>query len=156
MRYLGRQSAADARQWCVGTAIGLAVERAVAAGLAATSCSVAARLGQRVGRGLDRGRIGETYLVGADGEKSNKDIIELILRLMDRPSDAYDRVTDRAAHDMRYAIDPAKLRTELNWRPIFRDVEAGIAATIEWYRANESWWAPAKERVEAFYASKGQ
>lgn len=105
---------------------------------------------------LDKGVIGETYLIGADGEKDNKTVVELILMLMGQPSDAYDHVTDRAGHDLRYAIDSTKLRTELGWQPQYRDFEAGLAATIDWYKANEAWWAADKDGVEAFYASKGQ
>jgi len=105
---------------------------------------------------LDRGQIGETYLIGADGEKNNKDVVELILQTMGQPADAYDHVTDRAGHDLRYAIDSTRLRTELGWQPQFQDFEAGLAATIDWYREHEAWWAPAKDATEAFYASKGQ
>ncbi|KXC04669.1 dTDP-glucose 4,6-dehydratase [Microbacterium hominis] len=105
---------------------------------------------------LDKGVIGETYLIGADGEKDNKTVVELILELMGQPADAYGHVTDRAGHDLRYAIDSTKLRTELGWTPQYRDFEAGLAATIDWYRTNEAWWAAAKDGVEAFYASKGQ
>jgi dTDP-glucose 4,6-dehydratase len=105
---------------------------------------------------LEKGVIGETYLIGADGEKDNKTVVELILEIMGQPADAYDHVTDRAGHDLRYAIDSRKLRTELGWAPQYRDFEAGLAATIDWYRQNEAWWAPAKDGVEAFYASKGQ
>ena len=105
---------------------------------------------------LERGRIGETYLIGADGEKSNKEVVELILALMGQPTDAYDHVTDRAGHDLRYAIDSTKLRTELGWTPHYRDFESGLAATIDWYRDHEAWWAPAKDATEAFYAAKGQ
>ncbi len=105
---------------------------------------------------LDKGVIGETYLIGADGEKNNKDVVELILTQMGQPRDAYDHVTDRAGHDLRYAIDSTKLRTELGWMPAYSDFETGLANTIDWYRNNEAWWAPAKDGVEAFYASKGQ
>jgi dTDP-glucose 4,6-dehydratase len=105
---------------------------------------------------IDRGVIGETYLIGADGERDNKQVVELILELMRQPRDAYDLVTDRAGHDLRYAIDSTKLRTELGWMPRYGDFEAGLAATIEWYRTHEHWWAPAKDTTEAFYASKGQ
>ncbi|MEN4474053.1 dTDP-glucose 4,6-dehydratase [Mycolicibacterium cosmeticum] len=105
---------------------------------------------------LENGRIGETYLVGADGERDNKTVVEMILTLMGQPADAYDRVTDRAGHDLRYAIDSTKLREELGWRPRYDDFESGLAATIQWYRENEAWWGPAKDATEAFYARLGQ
>jgi len=105
---------------------------------------------------LEKGEIGQTYLIGADGEKNNKDVVELILTLMGQDPTAYDHVTDRAGHDLRYAIDSTRLRTELGWQPTYRDFEAGLAATIEWYRQSEAWWGPSKDATEAFYAGKGQ
>ena len=105
---------------------------------------------------LAAGEIGETYLIGADGEKNNQTVIEQILTLMGHPADAYDHVNDRPGHDLRYAIDATKLRTELGWQPTYRDFDAGLAATIDWYRANEAWWRPQKAAVEAKYAAQGQ
>lgn len=104
---------------------------------------------------LEGGRIGETYLIGADGEKNNKSVVELILTLMGKDPSDYDHVNDRAGHDLRYAIDSSKLRTELGWAPAFSDFAEGLEATIAWYRDNEAWWAPSKDSTEAFYASKG-
>ncbi|MDX2026866.1 dTDP-glucose 4,6-dehydratase [Microcella sp.] len=105
---------------------------------------------------LEKGRIGETYLIGADGEKSNKEVVELILTTLGQPADAYDHVTDRPGHDLRYAIDSSKLRTELGWAPRYSDFAAGLAATIDWYRDHDAWWAPQKDATEARYRAQGQ
>ena len=105
---------------------------------------------------LERGRIGETYLIGADGEQNNKDVIELILELTGQDPKAYDHVSDRPGHDMRYAIDASKLREELGWTPRYESFRDGLAATVDWYRANESWWRPQKDATEAKYAALGR
>jgi dTDP-glucose 4,6-dehydratase len=105
---------------------------------------------------LEQGRLGETYLIGADGERSNKEIIALLLELMGRPADWYDHVDDRPGHDLRYAIDSGKLRSETGWAPRYGDLRAGLEATVEWYEANEAWWKATKERTEATYARIGR
>ncbi|MDP5183811.1 dTDP-glucose 4,6-dehydratase [Blastococcus sp. BMG 814] len=105
---------------------------------------------------LDRGRSGETYLIGADGEKNNREVLALVLELTGQPADAFDSVTDRAGHDLRYAIDATKLRTELGWTPRYTEFRDGLAATIDWYREHEAWWRPLKDGVEAAYAAQGQ
>ncbi|HSY15576.1 MAG TPA: dTDP-glucose 4,6-dehydratase [Jatrophihabitantaceae bacterium] len=105
---------------------------------------------------LDRGRLGETYLIGADGEANNLSVVRTLLRLLDKPEDWFDFVGDRPGHDLRYAIDSAKLRAELGWAPEFSDLEAGLANTIAWYRDNEAWWEPQKEATERSYAGLGR
>lgn len=105
---------------------------------------------------IEKGEIGQTYLIGADGEKNNKDVVELILTQMGRPADAYDQVIDRPGHDLRYAIDSSKLRSELGWEPQFSNFEQGLADTIAWYRDNEDWWRPQKDATEAKYKVQGQ
>ncbi len=105
---------------------------------------------------LEKGAIGETYLIGADGEQNNKDVIEEILTVMGQPRDGYEHVVDRPGHDLRYAIDSSRLRSELGWEPKFTDFKQGLRATVDWYRANEAWWGPQKRSTEAKYAKQGQ
>jgi dTDP-glucose 4,6-dehydratase len=101
---------------------------------------------------LDKGRNGETYLIGADGERSNREVVEALLEAFGQPRDAFDLVPDRPGHDLRYAIDSTKLRTELGWTPRFTEFADGLAATVQWYRDNEDWWRPQKQATEAKYA----
>ena len=105
---------------------------------------------------LARGVPGETYLVGADGERDNVTVMRDILEAMGQPADAFDWVRDRPGHDRRYAIDSTKLRRELGWAPRHTDFAEGLAQTIRWYADNEAWWRPAKEATEAKYAAQGQ
>ena len=105
---------------------------------------------------LNEGKIGETYLIGADGEKNNKEVLELILKLMGQSADAYDQVKDRPGHDLRYAIDASKLRNELGWESQYTNFEEGLKATIDWYTNHREWWQDQKAAVEAKYAKNGQ
>ena len=105
---------------------------------------------------IDRGRMGETYLIGADGEANNLTVVRTILELMGLPADAFDHVSDRPGHDLRYAIDSSRLRSELGWEPTFGDFRSGLAATIAWYRDNEAWWRPAKLATELRYERLGR
>jgi dTDP-glucose 4,6-dehydratase len=105
---------------------------------------------------LEKGRPGETYLIGADGEQDNRAIVATLLELMGKPADWYDLVTDRPGHDLRYAIDSTKLRTETGWEPRYRDIRSGLAATVDWYTTHEAWWRAEKERTEATYARLGR
>lgn len=105
---------------------------------------------------VERGRIGETYLVGADGERSNLQVVRALLQAFGRDAEDFDHVTDRAGHDLRYAIDSSKLRRELGWEPRYRTFEDGLAATVDWYRSHEEWWRPRKAATEDRYAAAGE
>ncbi len=105
---------------------------------------------------IESGKIGETYLIGANGEKGNKEVLETILELMDKPKDWFEVVNDRPGHDMRYAIDATKIERELGWRPKYTDIKSGLKQTIDWYTNHKDWWQPLKDAVEAKYLEKGQ
>lgn len=105
---------------------------------------------------LTKGEIGETYLIGADGEKNNINVLRAILREMGKDADDFDWVRDRPGHDRRYAIDSSKLRRELGWKPIHTDFDEGLRDTIAWYEGNRDWWEDAKQATEAKYAKQGQ
>ena len=105
---------------------------------------------------LEKGKVGETYLIGAEGEKTNQEVVETILELMGKGKDEYDHVNDRPGHDLRYAIDSTKLRAELGWQPKYTDFKDGLAQTIEWYKQKEDWWKSQKESTEAKYKELGR
>jgi dTDP-glucose 4,6-dehydratase len=109
-----------------------------------------------VRRILEKGRIGQTYLIGAEGERDNRSVLRTLLQMMGRDPDDFDQVADRAGHDLRYAIDPSLLYDELCWAPKHTDFEEGLRATVDWYRANEWWWRPLKDAAEARYEERGQ
>jgi dTDP-glucose 4,6-dehydratase len=105
---------------------------------------------------LEQGRIGETYLIGADGEHSNTEIVAMLLELTGKPADWFEMVPDRPGHDLRYAIDATKLRGETDWRPRYADMRKGLEQTVRWYAEHESWWRPHKDRTEQVYARLGR
>jgi dTDP-glucose 4,6-dehydratase len=105
-------------------------------------------------RVFETGRPGETYNVGGGNERTNLAVVHTICALLDelRPradglpyADQISFVADRPGHDMRYAIDAAKLRTELGWEPR-ETFETGLRKTVAWYLDNESWWGPIQAR----------
>ena len=85
------------------------------------------------------GRTGEVYNVGGHHEKDNLTIVKTILHALDKPESLISFVKDRAGHDRRYAIDPAKMERELGWRPE-TDFKTGIGKTIDWYLSHKTWW----------------
>jgi len=105
---------------------------------------------------LRDGKAGETYLIGADGGLSNREALAHILDVMGMPADFVDFVDDRPGHDLRYAIDPAKLRAELGWSPRYGSFRDGIEATVAWYAGNRAWWESKKADAETFYRSVGR
>ncbi len=104
---------------------------------------------------IEKGEIGETYLIGADGEKNNLGVIREILDAFGLPEDDFEWVKDRPGHDQRYAIDSTKLREKLGWEPKFTDFREGLKETIAWYRENEAWWKPQKAETESKYMKAG-
>jgi dTDP-glucose 4,6-dehydratase len=99
---------------------------------------------------LERGVDGGTYLIGADGERSNLECVRDLNRLFGREPGDVVHVTDRPAHDRRYAIDPSSTLA-LGWRPRYTDFAAGLAATVDWYRDNRDWWETSRKDAELVY-----
>ena len=88
---------------------------------------------------IHKGKIGEVYNVGGHNEKTNLEVVKTILAALDKPESLIEFVTDRPGHDLRYAIDPTKLESELGWKPQYT-FETGIRQTIDWYLNNKEWW----------------
>lgn len=102
---------------------------------------------------IDHGTIGETYLIGAHGEASNRVVVDTLRELIN-PDAPIEYVADRPGHDRRYAIDASSTEA-LGWRPRYRDLAAGLADTVEFYRTNEQWWRKTYAASEARYRQAG-
>jgi dTDP-glucose 4,6-dehydratase len=105
---------------------------------------------------LEKGKLGDTYLIGSGDERNNKEIVEMVLEIMGQPKDAYDHVNDRPGHDLRYSNNSDKLRAELDWKPQYENLREGLEATIAWYKENEWWWKSQKDTTEAKYKVLGR
>lgn len=88
---------------------------------------------------IHKGRLGEVYNIGGHNERTNLEVVKTILHALNKPETLISYVTDRKGHDLRYAIDPTKIETELGWVPRY-NFDTGIAQTIQWYLDNETWW----------------
>jgi dTDP-glucose 4,6-dehydratase len=100
---------------------------------------------------LERGRAGEVYNIGGENERENLDVVKAILAAVGKPESLIQFVKDRPGHDRRYALDSKKAQKELGWHPTV-PFEAGLARTVEWYRANEPWWRAIRdESFDAYY-----
>ncbi len=102
---------------------------------------------------LRKGRIGETYCVGGDGERENIDIVRTLLDILGVGEDRIEYVKDRLGHDRRYAIDFSKIRQELGWEP-FVTLDEGLRQTVEWFKAHEEWWKDVKSGSYREYYGK--
>jgi dTDP-glucose 4,6-dehydratase len=87
---------------------------------------------------LRNGRIGEVYNIGGHNERTNLEVVKTILKELHKPESLINYVTDRAGHDLRYAIDPTKIETELGWKPV-HNFDTGIRETINWYLEHQDW-----------------
>ena len=88
---------------------------------------------------IHKGKVGEVYNIGGHNERTNLQVVQTILKALDKPESLIKYVKDRPGHDRRYAIDPTKIETELGWKPKY-NFDTGIAPTIQWYLDNEDWW----------------
>ncbi|UUC42553.1 dTDP-glucose 4,6-dehydratase [Clostridioides difficile] len=88
---------------------------------------------------IHKGNIGEIYNIGGHNERSNLEVVKIILNLLGKSEDLISYVNDRPGHDLRYAIDASKIQNELGWKAKY-DFDFGIKETVKWYIENESWW----------------
>jgi dTDP-glucose 4,6-dehydratase len=105
---------------------------------------------------LQKGKVGETYLVGGmSRDVNNLEVAKLLLEYMNLGEDKIEHVKDRAGHDRRYAVDWSKISADLGWEPE-HTFEEWLKKTVDWYQGNEAWWRPLKAEAEATYKKTGQ
>jgi dTDP-glucose 4,6-dehydratase len=102
---------------------------------------------------IQKGQPGGIYNIGGGNEKTNLELIRKLLELLDKPQSLIQFVTDRPAHDRRYALDCTKIATELGWKPAY-SFEKALSATVDWYLKNESWWRSIKSGEYSRYYKK--
>ncbi|GAF67891.1 unnamed protein product, partial [marine sediment metagenome] len=102
---------------------------------------------------IQKGKPGEIYNIGSGNEKTNLELIRKLLELLDKPQSLIQFVTDRPAHDRRYALDCTRIATELGWKPAC-SFEKALSATVDWYLKNESWWRSIKSGEYSRYYEK--
>jgi len=102
---------------------------------------------------IQKGKLGEIYNIGSGNEKTNLELIHKLLELLDKPQSLIQFVSDRPAHDRRYALDCVKIATELGWKPAY-SFEKALSATVDWYLQNESWWRSIKSGEYSRYYEK--
>lgn len=100
---------------------------------------------------LNKGKIGETYLVGTNSEMSNLEVLRVLLTATGQPEDYFETIADRPGHDLRYAIDSLKISSELGWDPPKRDFTLELIELFDWYSNNHLWWGDTKKSVEDSY-----
>jgi dTDP-glucose 4,6-dehydratase len=109
---------------------------------------------EAIGLVIDKGKIGETYLVGGlNKDISNLEVIKTVLKIMGKGEDQIEFVKDRPGHDRRYAVDWSKISQELGWKPT-HTFEEGMKATVEWYLKNKEWWEKIKSGQYQEYYQK--
>ena len=97
---------------------------------------------------LEKGSGGRVYNIGGNNEWKNIDIAHELVKIMGMSEDRIEFVTDRLGHDLRYAIDATRIKKELGWEPK-HNFATGLPATVSWYKENENWWKPLKERLQS-------
>lgn len=103
---------------------------------------------------LEKGRAGETYLVGGMvKDVSNLELVKMLLQIMNKDESEIEFIKDRPGHDRKYSVDWSKLHDELGWSPSVT-LEEGLAKTVAWYQANQSWWQPLKEKNQQYFAQQ--